>query len=83
MKPQSVMGNEYAEALRGIALLYPVDLSDNTEVESAEVLEEEGLDEDDELRLIEAIAKSDAQIARGEVVPAEEALARLHARRRA
>jgi hypothetical protein len=58
-------------------------LSDNTGVESAEVLEEEGLDEDDELRLIEAIAKSDAQIARGEVVPADEALARLHARRRA
>lgn len=61
----------------------PVDLSDNTGVEPTEDLEEDSLDEDDERRLLEAIAKSDAQIARGEVVPAEEALARLHARRRA
>lgn len=59
----------------------PVDLSDDTGVQSTEVLEEEeGLDEDDERRLLEAIAESDAQIARGEVIPAEEALARLHAR---
>jgi hypothetical protein len=62
----------------------PVDLSDNTGVQSNEVLEEEegfDEDEDDERRLLEAIANSDAQIARGEVIPAEEALARLRSRR--
>ena len=62
----------------------PVDLSDNTGVQSTEVLEEEegfDEDEDDERRLLEAISNSDAQIARGEVIPAEEALARLRARR--
>jgi hypothetical protein len=38
---------------------------------------------DDERRLLEAMAKSDAQIEHGKVVPAEQALAGLRARRRA
>jgi hypothetical protein len=60
----------------------PVDLSKNTDMKPAKVLEDDDVDDADELRLLDAIAESDSQIAQGKVIPAEEALARLRAQRR-
>jgi hypothetical protein len=51
----------------------PVDLPDNTEVK----LTVDEIETDDERELREAIAQSDAEIARGEVVSAEEVLDEL------
>jgi hypothetical protein len=66
----------------------PVDLGDNTEVESATAPGEtcfdnveSAADDEDDQRLAEALARSEAQFARGEGIPAEEVLARLRARR--
>lgn len=61
----------------------PLDLSDNTEVELAEVAGDDTLSDEDDRELAEILAESNAQIARGEEgTPVEEVIERLRSRGR-
>ncbi len=55
----------------------PYDAPEGTEVDLAVIDEGDTLDDDDRARLHESLALGHRQIARGEVVPADEALAKL------
>lgn len=57
----------------------PVDLPDNTEVEL--IVDQAVTETEEERELREAIAQSDAEIARGEEIPFEDVLAELRAAR--
>lgn len=59
----------------------PYDAPEGTEVDLAVVDEGDALDEAERVRLHQALIAGHAQIARGDVVPADEVSKRLHAKR--
>jgi len=58
----------------------PYDAPEGTEVDLAVLDDGDTLDDEDRARLHEALVRSHADISRGEVIPAEDVLARLRAK---